>query len=215
MDHIKHGLRTVRKEELGIKAFGSTEADVAERDIVKLSLSPLNGGKKVFIEVFVVKDISSIPNVHVESVKLNYERLKHVWFSDVSRTQDRLEIDCLVGSDWIWSLQEGGTIRGGQQEPVPVKTSLGWVLSGPLKGKKLDYLYSNDCQVNICIDESSTFACLGNQDLDSMLNKLWDLDSIGIREVNKVHETVLDDIKFTGYRYSVGLPWKLGHKPLS
>ena len=29
----KHGLRPVRKEELGIKAFGSTEADVAERDI--------------------------------------------------------------------------------------------------------------------------------------------------------------------------------------
>ena len=125
----KHGLRPVRKEELGIKAFGSTEADVAERDVVKLSLSPLNGGKKVFIEVFVVKDISSIPNVHVESVKLNYEHLKHVWFSDVSRTQDRLEIDCLVGSVWIWSLQEGGSIQGGQQELVAVKTSLGWVLS--------------------------------------------------------------------------------------
>ena len=29
-----------------------------------------------------------------------------------------------------------------------------------------------------------------------------------------MHETVLDDIKFTGYRYSVGLPWKLDHKPL-
>ena len=120
----------------------------------------------------------------------------------------------MVGSDWIWPFQEGGTIRGGQQEPVAVKTSLGWVLSGPLKGKKLDYLYDNDCQVNICIDESSSVACLGNQDLDSKLNKLWDLDSIGIREVDKVHETVLDDIKFTGYRYSVGLPWKLGHKPL-
>lgn len=111
----KHRLRPVRKEELGIKVFGSTEADVAERDIVKLSLSPVNGGKKVFIEAFFVKDISSIPNVHIESIKFNYEHLKHIWFSDVSRHEDRFEIDCLVGSDWIWPFQEGGTIRGGNK----------------------------------------------------------------------------------------------------
>ena len=207
-------LRPVRKEILGIKAFGSREADVAERDVVELSLSPLNGGKNVFIEAFVVKDISSIPNIHVESVKHDYEHLKHVWFSDYCRKQDRLEIDCLIGSDWIWSFQEGRTIRGGQQEPVAVETSLGWVLSGPLKGKKLDHIYSSDCQVNFCIDETSKFSSVGNLDLDYKLNRLWDLDSIGIREANKVHEGVLDNIKFTGHRYSVGLPWKLGHKPL-
>ena len=207
-------LRPVRKEILGIKAFGSREADVAERDVVELLLSPLNGGKNVFIEAFVVKDISSIPNIHVESVKHDYEHLKHVWFSDYCRKQDRLEIDCLIGSDWIWSFQEGRTIRGGQQEPVAVETSLGWVLSGPLKGKKLDHIYSSDCQVNFCIDETSKFSSVGNLDLDYKLNRLWDLDSIGIREANKVHEGVLDNIKFTGHRYSVGLPWKLGHKPL-
>ena len=33
----------------------------------------------------------------------------------------------------------GQTIRGGPQEPVPIKTLLGWVLSGPLKVGKLDY----------------------------------------------------------------------------
>ena len=33
----------------------------------------------------------------------------------------------------------GQTMRGGPQEPVPIKTLLGWVLSGPLKVGTLDY----------------------------------------------------------------------------
>ena len=35
-----------------------------------------------------------------------------------------------------------------------------------------------------------------------------------MHEEDKVHESVLDDITFMGNRYSVGLPGKLGHKPL-
>ena len=52
------------------------------------------------------------------------------------------------------------------------------------------------------------------QELDGKLQRLWDLDSLGIREQHKVHESVLDDILFSGKRYSVGLPWKVGQKPL-
>ena len=33
----------------------------------------------------------------------------------------------------------GQTIRGGPQEPVAIKTLLGWVLSGPLKVGKFDH----------------------------------------------------------------------------
>ena len=47
-----------------------------------------------------------------------------------------------------------------------------------------------------------------------LMPNLWDFDSIGIREADKVHESVLDAITFTGSRYSVGPPWKIGHKPL-
>ena len=46
------------------------------------------------------------------------------------------------------------------------------------------------------------------------LHKLWDLDSIGIRENDEVHTNLVDDIAFTGDRYSVSLPWKVGHKDL-
>ena len=43
---------------------------------------------------------------------------------------------------------------------------------------------------------------------------MWDLETLGIRQDNEVHETVKDDIIFTGNRYSVGLPWKIGHNKL-
>ena len=201
-------LKPVRKERLGIKAFGSTETEVTERDVVKISLSGKEGKKNVEIEAYVVNDISSIPNIHVEEVREDFRHLRKVWFSDVCRHQSMLEIDCLIGSDFFWAFQEDETIRGGPGEPVAVRTSLGWVLSGPLKGKTLSASI-NSCSVNF-----ATESPVKQKEIDANLHKLWDLDSLGIREGDPVHETVLDSITFTGGRYSVGLPWKVGHKPL-
>ena len=45
------------------------------------------------------------------------------------------------------------------------------------------------------------------------VNKLWDLDTIGIRPKEEDHEALVD-IKFTGDRHSVKLPWKAGHGPI-
>ena len=103
------GLRPVRKERLGSKAFGRSDAEVEMRDVVEFSLGPMRGEKKVKIQAFVVNNIASIPNIHVERVKKNYPHLMNVYFSDVSRC-DTLEVSCLVGSDYIWAFQEGEVI---------------------------------------------------------------------------------------------------------
>lgn len=47
------------------------------------------------------------------------------------------------------------------------------------------------------------------------MHLLWDLDSIGIRPTDDVYVDTVDNIEFTGDRYSVRLPWKVGHKPLA
>ena len=91
---------------------------------------------------------------------------------------------------------DGEVKRGGPGEPVAIKTAMGWVLSGPLKGKKSDL---NESNVNFV----SELPISG-----------WDLETIGIRERNEVHETLLDNITFNGERYSVGLQWKAGNKVL-
>ena len=206
------GLRPVRKERLGIKAFGRSDAEVEMRDVVEFSLGPMRGEKKVKIQAFVVNNIASIPNIQVERVKKNYPHLMNVYFSDVSRC-DTLEVSCLVGSDYIWAFQEGEVIRGGPGEPVAVKTHIGWVLSGPLQGKT--FSSSSDCNVNIMLDSSSLLSTSEMTCVDANLSRLWELDSIGIRAGDDVHTSVIDNILFTGKRYSVGLPWKVAHKPLS
>ena len=45
--------------------------------------------------------------------------------------------------------------------------------------------------------------------------KLWDLESLGIRVGDGVQEIFEDEIRFTGERFSVKLPWKQGHETLS
>jgi len=205
------GLRPVRKEELGIVAFGSTDAEVKTRDVVEVCLVPRTGKKKVTLQCFVVDEISSISNVHPEVVRKNYPHLHDIWFSDICRHKERLQVDILIGSDNLWNFQESEIRRGGPNEPVAIKTTLGWVLSGPLKGKILNS--TENVNVNF-VPLSSFPAKSDKQKIEENVNRLWDLDTIGIRPENEVHAHVIDNILFTGKRYSVGLPWKAGHKAL-
>ena len=200
------GLRPVRKENLAIKAFGSQETEKRERDVVEFSLCSLKGGNRVQIQCFVVDDIARISNIHVGQIRQHYPHLHMIYFSDFPRhDEDKLQIDILIGSDFLWQFLEGETIRGGPQEPVAVRTTLGWVLSGPLRGEKLN-----------CSESSVNFIPVEKEEkkVDAQLNKLWDLDSLGIRPEDEVQESFVDNIVFTGSRYSVSLPWKAGHGPV-
>ena len=53
------------------------------------------------IEAYVVPEISSIQNSHVELAKGEYPPLKGLWFSDVCMGTGELEIDILVGADYL------------------------------------------------------------------------------------------------------------------
>ena len=181
------------------------------RDVVELSLKDLKGmEKEVKIEAFVIDSIADISNIHIEDIKQQYPYLKDLFFPDISKVEDTLEVDCLIGSDFFWSFQSGEVRRGNPGEPVAVKTSIGWVLSGPIKGKYLNSFTS--CNVNFLIDFTTLLTKTDNSDLRAQVEKLW--DNVGIRVGNEVHTNVIDNILFTGKRYSVGLPWKVAHKPL-
>ena len=46
------------------------------------------------------------------------------------------------------------------------------------------------------------------------LQRLWDLDSVGIRDRDTVHEAFEKNLSFEDGKYSVHLPWKEHHKLL-
>ena len=44
------------------------------------------------LEAYIVDNVSSIQNNHVELVKKNYAHLKNIWFSDVCRERNLLKL---------------------------------------------------------------------------------------------------------------------------
>ena len=115
---------------------------------------------------------------------------------------------------WIFlhTLQEGKTLWGEPCEPAAVKTKLGWVLSGPLKGKKGSSV--ENVNINFVTDSQSLHIDTHNESLEKEVQKMWDLETIGINEIDDVYEGFLDNVRHTGERYTVKLPWKVGHKPI-
>ena len=175
--------------------------------MVELKLEPVNGNKVISLKVFVVPEICRIQNGHVELARSEYPHLKGIRFSDVSKCQGELEIDVLIGEDYLWNFQTGVTKRGESGEPVAIETELGWVLSGPLRVQDIEG--AQLAQVNFVAQR------MNNEDsLESNVQKLWSFEGLGICEEDKVHEEFLDGIAFTGSRYSVKLPWKESHDKL-
>ncbi|XP_014676190.1 PREDICTED: uncharacterized protein LOC106816151 [Priapulus caudatus] len=205
----RYELEVIRKEWLGIKTFGVESKETSLRDVVKIDITALTGGKVTRVEAYVVPNISHIQNEHIEIVKKDYPHLRNLWFSDVCKEKDELEIDVLIGADYLWCFQSGRTIRGEIGQPVAVETKVGWVLSGPLKGRISRG--GSETQVNLISRENVR----SEQDsIDRDIHKLWDLETLGIRESEDVSEEFADTIRFTGQRYSVKLPWKESHRTL-
>ena len=149
-------------------------------------------------------------NEHAEIVKHDYPHLKGLYFSDVTKNREELKVDILVGANFIWQFQRGETIRRGPNDPIAIHTALGWVLSGPLKGRSISL---NECPIS----STNLISTSAKQDkllLEEEVIKLWDLDTLGIRPESEAHERLIDEISHAGKRYTVGLPWKVGHEDL-
>ena len=62
---------------------------------------------------------------------------------------------------------------------------------------------SNKTSSNLVVEKPAT--------IKDDVNKLWDLETIGIREEDPIEEAFSEEIQFTGKRYSVKLPWREGN----
>ena len=170
-------LKPLREEQLGIKTFGKSEPELKKRAGYQVTLVPVRGhGRSVTVEAFAVDEMSTIDNIHVEKVKLNYEHLSNIYFSDVSKL-DILEIDILIGSNYLWNFQEGQVIRGGLKQPVVVKTALAWVLSGPVAAGKSDI---SDSTLVSHVIEPTPVSSKEMSDVNKNVHKLWDMETVGI-----------------------------------
>ena len=159
-----------KKEWLGVSGFGDTGGDVKQCDVLQLKVQNVNSGRKIDIAACVIpKIIEGLISEHVNVVKLEYEHLNNLQFSDLS-TKETMAIHVLIGADCLWYFQGGDVIKGQPGEPVAIKTVLGYVLSRPMYGEK-----SGVVPLNLVISETKE-----NLQLERQVMQLWDYDSIGI-----------------------------------
>ena len=203
------GLPVKRKEWLEISTFVKAINNYKLRDVFDVEIAPCKGEEAVTIEAYCVETIAQVRNEHIELRKGEYPHLRGLWFSDMCKSSEVFNIDILVGSDFLWCFQSGTIVRGRAHEPVAVETTLGWVLSGQVKGKGDDGAKAQVSCVNIIKEEHVSSPYMSDN-----VHRLWDLDTLGIREEDEVHKALKEAISFNGNRYQVHLPWKQGHEPL-
>ena len=126
--------------------------------------------------------------------------MANIWLSDVCQHKDQLEIDFLIGADYLWSFQTGNVVWGGVGEPVAIEMQLGWVVSGPLESSP-----STDREQAVSVNIIGRDGTVPGR-LERDVEVLWDVETLGITKSDGAYEEFVDNITFNGKRYSVKLP---------
>ena len=208
-------LQTVKTERLKIATFGDKKQELEAVNLVELALIKPETGFETTLNAFAVPHIcANVQGQDLLQVKENYPCFRDIEFADSCPINGPMQIDLLIGSDYIWNFFDGKTIRGeesGQGGPVAVSTRVGWVLSGPVENLPREKLSS----IQFASTHVLRVDCRSTDDgLQKDLQRLWDLDSVGIRDEDTVLEAFEKNLSFGDGKYSVHLPWKEQHKLL-
>ena len=97
------------------------------------------------------------------------------------------------------------------QFPTAINSKLGWLLSGPAESSSS---FDQSTTSNLILTENDPHLSIPStkdSELADSLRRFWETESIGISEQqskNDREERFLRNIRHTGERYEVGLPWK-------
>ena len=62
-----------------------------------------------------------------------------------------------------------------------------------------------------CEPRVSSYSNESDQFMDQKVSELFELEALGITEIDSVHENFVKDIRFENGHYVVKLPWKQHH----
>ena len=207
--HARDAL-TKEKQRLAIAAFGTRRAESQLCDLVCSSLRTKEG-QEIKIDMFVVPHICEpVCKQPLEECPGRYPHLFGLDLAD-DFTKGPHVIDMLIGSDFYWRIVTGKLIRG-EKGPVAIKSTLGWIFSGPVQS------VSHESAVNLITTHVlRADDGVSNKMLDDTMKSFWELESMKI-QVNDAEPSVDDQfmasIKMVNGRYEVSLPWREGHDQL-
>ena len=185
-----------------IKTFGQDQDDVNICDVVNCHLKSLQNDFCLEVNVLEVPMICS-PLLQGQSIrwaKGNFQYLKGLKLDDyLPGSQAELEVDVLLGSDFMWQ-----TIQGEENEPVAIGTE-------PVENMPRTLLSNvNLTAMHVLrvdhqpVLEQNKDEMLDKRVINCLIKKVWESAS----ETDSVHELFLQNIKFDNNQYSVKLPWR-------
>ena len=126
-----------------------------------------------------------------------------------------MKVDVLIGADFYWSFVENTTIRGYHNDPIALKSKLGFLLSGPIFVKKV---FENS-ETGSCVNTSHVMLIESSLSPESLVKEsmtpVW-----GIGEFDDSNFEVIDRFRLTikynetQKQYSFRLPFKVDHHPI-
>ena len=196
-------LRSIRKENMIVRGFGSITEVLKKFDIVRVKVWNLSRTKFRDLDLYVVPFICSpICDQHIELAQATYEHLIGLKLGDSSNGEVELKIDLLIGADFYWEFVTNKMVTG-DVGPVALETLLGWVLSGNMKSNSRSS--TNYAQTHVM-----TVAAEIDERLEDLVQKFWNIDSIGVSNDvdNDPVKSFKENVTFDGSHYTVCLPWK-------
>ena len=148
----------------------------------------------------------------IESLHLNvshYPHLNGLHLADCYNPQDSIDVR-LIGSDYYWDFVTTEIVRK-ELGPTAINSKFGWLLSGPTES-----VTSAETTVTNLI-RSGTSDHLFDQTQEPLigtLKRFWETESIGIKEESEISgssDCFNENVRFSGRRYEVQLPWKENH----
>ena len=150
-------------------------------------------------------------------MKHNWKHLKKIHFSKVATGRT---VDILLGADHhelMYSMRE---IVGEPDEPSARLCPLGWTAMGKVDGLASENAYHTRFHhtYRLSVDNPQSEYGQADGNLEEMLKKFWDLDSIGITQNESANlgmspdeklawEKVSESVRFDGQHYEVAVPW--------
>ena len=135
---------------------------------------------------------------------LNSKYIQGVQMAENYSVENNSSIGILLGLDYYWNVVSG-KIRRSKSLPIAVETLFGWMLVG----KTQQISDGNITNMFISTEEEKT--------LTSQLKQFWELESMGIKQDEKVawttdeteaYKKFEESLSYEDRKYHVGLPWK-------
>ena len=204
-------LNPIGKETLELNTFGESKSKRENCEVFKVNIANKNNGESIEITAIGFPTIcAQLPAKVNISEYSHLDGLELADFNSCDNSNDNDSIVILVGADHYWDIVIGDVIHGGNS-PTAVSSKLGWLLSGPSKQPQSNSnTFSNLILTGEQFDNSSTAS--DQDELTTSLKRFWEVESVSSDsidpEIPSKQQDFVQNIRFTGARYAVGLPWK-------